>query len=305
MKCGVVDVGSNTIRLSIYHCEGEKIKLLLNKKEMAGLAGYVKDGALSGGGIQAACRVLSGFRALLDNFGIPDLYVFGTASLRNIVNTEQALDAIREATGLRVDVLTGAEEAQLSFLGAATGGGAQSGLLADIGGGSTELVVYENGAIRSGCSLPVGSLSLYARHVDGLFPTPEERRAIREGVACELKKARTAGARCRHLTGVGGTIRAAAKLCNGTAGADPDNRVIPVEEIRALYKGLKKGDKDTLRQILRATPDRVHTILPGLVILNCVLKCYGVETVSVSDSGVREGYLLSRVIRGEGGSHAG
>ena len=97
MKCGVVDVGSNTIRLSIYHCEGERIKLLLNKKEMAGLAGYVKDGALSGSGIQAACRVLSGFRALLDNFGIADLYVFGTASLRNIANTEQALDAIREA----------------------------------------------------------------------------------------------------------------------------------------------------------------------------------------------------------------
>ena len=67
-------------------------------------------------------------------------------------------------------------------------------------------------------------------------------------------------------------------------------------EIKSLYKGLKKGDQDTLRQILRSVPDRVHTILPGLAILTAVLDAYQVETVSVSTSGVREGYLLNRVI---------
>ena len=81
------------------------------------------------------------------------------------------------------------------------------------------------------------------------------------------------------------------------AGADPDNRLIPAEEIHSLYHSLKKGDRDTLRQMLRSAPDRVHTILPGLIILTTVLKAYGVETVSVSSSGVREGYLLSRVIK--------
>ena len=300
MKCGVVDVGSNTIRLSIYRCEGTHIKLLLNKKEMAGLAGYIKDGALSDSGVLVACRVLSGFKALLDNFDIRDIYVFGTASLRNIANTEEALGTIREVTGLTVDVLTGAEEARLSFLGAAMGGGASSGLLADIGGGSVELVSYADGEVVSGCSLPMGSLSLYSKYVEGLFPTQEETRRIRSFAAEELEKARTPGGTCRHLVGVGGTIRAAAKLCNDLAGADPDNRVIPVEELRDLYKGLKKGDKDTLRQILRSVPDRVHTILPGLIILNTVLKAYEVETVSVSTCGVREGYLLDRVIGAEG-----
>lgn len=56
MKCGVVDVGSNTIRLSIYHCEGKHFKLLMNKKEMAGLASYIRRGAMSEGGIWVACR---------------------------------------------------------------------------------------------------------------------------------------------------------------------------------------------------------------------------------------------------------
>lgn len=297
MKCGIVDVGSNTIRLSIYQWEGENIRLLLNKKVMAGLAGYIRDGILCDSGVLLACRILSGFRALLTNFDISDMYAFGTASLRNIVNTEEALDTIREVTGVQVEVLTGAEEAALSFQGAALGGGATTGLLADIGGGSTELVAYKDGAITSECSLPLGSLSLYSRYVDGLFPTTTERKALYDCVELELDKAKTSGVRCKHLVGVGGTIRAAAKLCNDLAGSDPDNRVIPVEEVRSLYRGLKKGDKDTLRQILRSTPDRVHTILPGLIILKTVLKTYGVDTISVSTCGVREGYLLDRVVR--------
>lgn len=302
MKCGIVDVGSNTIRLSIYHWEGQKFKLLMNKKEMAGLAGYIKNGLLSDSGILVACRVLAGFKALLRNFDIADLYVFGTASLRNIVNTEEALETIEAVTGIKVEVLSGADEAAFSFLGATVGGGAPgSGMLADVGGGSTELVAYRDGAITSGCSLPMGSLSLFTKHISGLFPTKEERKAIRSDVKEELEKAKTAGLRCSHLTGVGGTFRAAAKLCNDLSGADPDNRIIPAGEIHALYKGLKKGDQDTLRQILRSVPDRVHTILPGLAILTAILDAYEVSTVSVSACGVREGYLLRRVM--EGTSH--
>ena len=297
MKCGIVDLGSNTIRLSIYHWEGQQFKLLMNKKEMAGLAGYIKDGVLSDRGILVACQVLAGFKALLENFDIRDIHVFATASLRNIVNTEDAVDTICSVTGLPVEVGSGSDEAAFSFLGATVGGGAPAtGLLADIGGGSTELVAYENGVITSGCSLPMGSLSLFTRHVSGLFPTREERHAIRDEVEAELERAKTQGVRCAHLTGVGGTIRAAAKLCNDLSGADQSNRSIPAEEIRALYKDLKKGDQATLRQILRIVPDRVHTILPGLAILNAVLKSYEVETVLVSPCGVREGYLLRRVM---------
>lgn len=297
MKCGIVDVGSNTIRLSIYHWEGQKFKLLMNKKEMAGLAGYIKNGLLSDSGILVACRVLAGFKALLNNFNIADLHVFGTASLRNIVNTEEALETIEAVTGVKVEVLSGADEAAFSFLGATVGGGAPgNGLLADVGGGSTELVAYRDGVITSGCSLPMGSLSLFTKHVSGLFPTKEERKAIRAEVEEELEKAKTAGLRCGHLTGVGGTFRAAAKLCNDLSGTDPDNKVIPADEIYALYKGLKKSDRDTLRQILRSVPDRVHTILPGLAILKEILDAYQVSTVTVSACGVREGYLLQRVM---------
>lgn len=293
MKCGVVDVGSNTIRLSLYQWEDGTAKLLLNKKETAGLAGYIQNGALSEDGIQTACRALAGFRALLDNLEIPALYAFGTAPLRNISNTEAAVDAIEAASGIRLEVLSGAEEAGLAFRGAVLECGPISGLLTDIGGGSTELVSCRDGILEAGCSLPLGSLSLYTRQVAGLFPDKGERKAIRAAVERELE--RTAGPlSAQTLTGVGGTIRAAVRMCNARAQADPGRREIPAEEIRALYKRLKRGDKGALRQILRAAPDRVHTILPGLLILNAVLRACGAETVRVSASGVREGYLLTR-----------
>lgn len=297
MICGIVDLGSNTIRLSIYHWEGQDFRLLLNKKTMAGLAGYVQGGVLSDSGILVACRTLSSYRALLDNFQVSKMHVFATASLRNISNTGEAVETIRDVTGIPVEVLSGDEEATLSFKGAVLPGGVSTGLLADIGGGSFELVSYEDMSITSACSLPVGSLSLYTRFVNGLFPTPEERKAMRAYVEEQLDHARTAGVRRSRLCGVGGTIRALNKLSVDVFHKPPESRSMTAEELRELYKLLKKDGRDTLRQILHAAPDRVHTLVPGLVILNTIIKAYGVEQVTASSSGVREGYLMDRVMK--------
>lgn len=297
MICGIVDLGSNTIRLSIYHWEGQDFRLLLNKKTMAGLAGYVQGGVLSDSGILVACRTLSSYRALLDNFQVSKMHVFATASLRNISNTGEAVETIRDVTGIPVEVLSGDEEAALSFKGAVLPGAVSTGLLADIGGGSFELVSYEDMSITSACSLPVGSLSLYTRFVNGLFPTPEERKAMRAYVEEQLDRARTAGVRRSRLCGVGGTIRALNKLSVDVFHKPPESRSMTAEELRELYKLLKKDGRDTLRQILHAAPDRVHTLVPGLVILNTIIKAYGVEQVTASSSGVREGYLMDRVMK--------
>lgn len=290
-NCGVIDVGSNTIRLSIYQYENSDFKLLLGKKEMAGLAGYVQNGLLSPEGIHIAAQTLARFRTLLENLNIQALYVFATASLRNIVNTDEAVAALQAAAGQPVCVLTGSEEALLSFLGATHGALTPegTGLLVDIGGGSTELVVYEGNAIRSGVSLPIGSLSLFSQHVSGLFPSDAERKEIRRHVRQALEKAEVVP--CRHLLGVGGTIRSAGKLCGIAPG-----QVLPAARLRGLYRCLKAGDRDTLHRILQSAPERVHTLLPGLIILNTILKRYQVETVDISAQGVREGYLLTRVM---------
>ena len=141
MKCAIVDLGSNTIRLSLYNTlENGSFETLFSKKYMAGLAGYVSHGIMSNDGINQACAVLLDFKVLLQQLGVNEMHVFATASLRNIKNTEKALETIKRRTGLCVDVIAGSEEGILGYYGALYTTDLKNGIMFDIGGGSTEFV---------------------------------------------------------------------------------------------------------------------------------------------------------------------
>lgn len=295
---GIVDLGSNTIRLSIYQCENGTGRLLMNRKVMAGLADYVEGGAMTDQGIQTACQILNSYHQLMENLGFQDLHVFATASLRNISNTEDAVSQIRMSTSLTVDILSGTEEARLSFSGA-VGAGPDSGLLIDLGGGSTELVQYEEKQILSSCSLSLGSLSLFSRQVSGLYPTKQERKAIRSQVREQLALYIPKPPAIAHACGVGGTARAACKVANLFFDKPRDNRVLPAGELHQLLKHLKDPHRDELHLLLKAAPDRIHTLIPGMLVLDTVARTFQLEDITVSPCGVREGYLHERVLKGE------
>ena len=118
MYC-VIDIGSNTIRLVIYRVEDGRIKPILNNKYAAGLAGYVdKNGSLRPAGIEKAVTVLREFRQTLDMLPECEVFPFATASLRNIDNTDEVLQAIEASCGFQVRVLSGKEEALYDYHGA-------------------------------------------------------------------------------------------------------------------------------------------------------------------------------------------
>ena len=294
MKCGIVDVGSNTVQLSVYQYEGTDFRTLFNQWETVGLAGYVRDGMLSTNGMEAACRTLARFRTLLDNLEIRDMHVFATASLRNISNSSQALTFIMERTGITVELLSGEEEAEYSFRGAMLESSSPAGLMVDIGGGSTELVAFENSAPVSDVSLPFGVVSLFTKYSEGLFPTADEQAEMSAQAAALLGEAKETPQPC--LLGVGGTIRAVVGLCNALTGAGADNLIVTAGQVQELYTVLSAADKAALRLILKVAPDRVHTVLPGLVIIREIINRYGVQKLTMSATGVREGYLVSRVM---------
>jgi exopolyphosphatase/guanosine-5'-triphosphate,3'-diphosphate pyrophosphatase len=294
MICGIVDLGSNTIRLSIYQCEPEGTRLLMNRKTMAGLAGYVEDGAMSSQGIQVACQTLKDYHTLMENFGFHDLHVFATASLRNISNTEEAVQRIQKETGLMVDVISGSEEARLSFTGA-VGAGPENGLLIDLGGGSTELVQYQGHQILSSCSLSLGSLSLFSRYVSALHPTPKERKAIRAQVTKQLEEHVPQPPAIPHACGVGGTARAACKVANLFFGKFQDNRILSADDLHTLCKQWKHIGQQDLHLLLKCVPDRIHTLIPGMLALDTIARAFALEDITISPWGVREGYLRSKV----------
>ena len=296
MLHGVIDIGSNTIRLSVYQVADGKITRLLHKKESVGLASYIKDGVMSARGIDKACAVLREYKEILENFSITELHVFGTASLRNIYNTVEAVEEIRCRTGLRVDVISGRKEAIFDFVGATRSVGLSDGLLIDVGGGSSELVVYREKKIVEVCSIPIGALNLYTEYVKGLFPTDKEKKTIRKRVVTELARYPSILGTYPVICGVGGTVRALLGLTNEYMGREETCREMTVRELKQAVKRLNGSDKERLDIIMETAPDRVRTMITGIVLWETLLKVFGAETVLVSTSGVREGYLYCKVV---------
>ena len=140
---GVIDIGSNTIRLVLYKLKGGVLLPMLNKKVAAGLAAYIeKDGHMTRKGIEKTVEVLYEFSQALDNVNAEAVYAFATASLRNITNSKEVVAEVSDRSGFDIRVLSGDEEATFDFYGATRITGEPDGFIADIGGGSTELVFY-------------------------------------------------------------------------------------------------------------------------------------------------------------------
>ena len=303
MITGIIDLGSNTIRLSIYKCEDGKFRLLTNKKTMAGIISYIKDGVLSNKGIDKICEILNAYRELLDNFEITDCHCFSTASLRLISNKNEVLEEIERRTGIFVDLISGLEEAKLDFIGATLFTDLDEGVLIDIGGGSTELVSFQDGKMLESFSMPIGSLNTYNRFVKKILPCKGERAEIRNEVILNLERSKTsaiAKERYQKAIGVGGTARAVLALYNDIFGYPKNNRQFETAQVKKMLQLLKDNGKSTVQKILQIAPDRIHTLIPGMVVLYTVLKNFGIESVTVSTSGVREGYLYHKVMKKEG-----
>lgn len=297
MKCGIVDLGSNTIRLTVYKYEKNSFEILFSNKDMAGLAGYVENGILAKKGVEKAIYVLEDYKNIMNSLGIKNMFVFATASLRNIKNTDEAVKHIFEKTGLNVEVIDGKEEAILSFTGAKYNINEKNGLLIDIGGGSTEIVLYKNSEIISAESVPIGSLSLYKEYVSSIIPNKSEKRMIKQHIKDYLINTNVyVDEDINIICGVGGTLRAALKLNNELMNFSNNNNIIHSQDLKYILELLERNDKVSLLTILKIIPDRIHTITTGVYLLSTIVKHFEIEKIIVSKYGVREGYLINKIL---------
>ena len=305
----VIDIGSNTMRLSIYHYEDGKFNIMIHKKEMAGLAGYVEHGMLSVEGIQKACEVLISFRKITDHFSRIEVFAFATASFRNVDNTREILETISMKTGYQVEVLSGKEEAKLDFRGMLFDVSQKEGLVVDIGGGSTELVLFKKNKMLYADSLNFGSLSLYKECVSQILPKKKEIEEIKQIITDSLGGIQQIGTivldaygelehseqKVDTICGVGGTIRATLKLCNYIYHKDSNNRIITKKEFDKIYEDLIDKKWMNYKIVLKICPDRIHTIIPGLIIMKTIMEQWKIKKIIVSNYGVREGYLMHAI----------
>ena len=262
---------------------------------MAGLAGYVEEGALSPEGITRAILGLRSFRGTLRALNIPQVAVFATASLRNIRNTAQAVAEIQRGTGFAIEVLSGEEEARLGYAGAMEELALSEGLFVDIGGASTEGVRFAHGQL-SAVSCPVGSLKLYRDWVKKILPNQQAvesmKKAIRQATRGVVEGPVRQGL---PLVCVGGTARAALKLAKRVCHLPEDTNRVSVGQLEQVSALLCSSHKAAADLILKVEPERIHTMIPGLLILRHMVEGFGAGEMIVSKYGVREGYLCQKI----------
>lgn len=302
MLQAMIDIGSNTIRMAVYEIKDNHATQVMKRKHTVGLSAYVKGGVMQEEGVRRAAEVVSEYRDFLAGMGVGNVVAFTTAALRNAKNSAEAVKAIEERTGVPIRVISGEEEAAFDFAGAIHDLAADSGAILDIGGGSTEIVLYRAHRVTQKWSLPYGSLSLKVSYVHGLLPTPQEAEKIRRDVAkavkifcCKLPPMRDVVA-----CGLGGTFKSACALYQKMYSTPEDDTRMEQSRFREMIahyvSDAPPKEEDAVRLML-AAPDRIHTLLPGLILADELTAELNCKEVIYSDSGVREGYLYSEMLK--------
>lgn len=310
---GVIDLGSNSVRMVIYDVPCDKLRKytsrdfrsLINDKVMAGLAAYVQDGEFTPKGIARATNVLRGHTKRAKYFKCKRLDVFATAVLRNASNCKEAVAAIEEESELTVNLLSARDESHLGFVGAKSSNDLEDGTLIDIGGGSTELSCINKGQDSNNCSLPMGSLSSFTKYVAGVVPTPAEMAAITQAMRDELATLPNADIyKAKKFYGVGGSVRAASKMLAQRALMDPSfqyddksrPKCVTPEQISGILNLCEENPSEYAHIALKASAERVHTLTPGCLIIQELFAELGADRLEICKGGVREGYLIERML---------
>ncbi len=294
MKYGITDIGSNTIRFNIYNHKNGKSKQLISKKKTAGLISYKKNGKLSKKGIKVLVSTVKKFKKNLKELEVDKTYYFATACLRNVDNTEEVLDIVKNETGITIHVLTSEEEATLTF-DALKGKDLDrdEGVLIDVGGGSSEITVFENNTPLDDVSLPVGSLLMYEEYVSLMFPNEEEKEAIHQRVVEEIEKSGIEKYDQEIMFGVGGTVRVINKMLIHLNLKDETSPLIPIHLLDTILDELKTNTKEDFDKVLQVKAERIHTLIPGLIIIKTIAEYFEVEYLHIIHHSLKEGVLHS------------
>ena len=299
MNYAVIDLGSNSMRLSIYNCINDQATKIFSRKEIAGLISYVSNGSLSIEGIQKTCDVLDSFKETSAKYVEPsNIHLFATASLRNLKNKEKVIKSITEKTTLIPDILDGNEEAALGFAGVSKFVNCNNGIMIDIGGASTELVLFRDYKAVELISLPIGCLNLSLDYVGEIIPNAEEIKQIKEVIKKHFSQITwSKNVQCSRMVGVGGTLRAAFKLSRALFNLTPEKDIFDAGYIKEINRLIRNRKNNIYHTLYRHTPERLLTAPTGLIILQHAIKTFGCDTILVSKYGLREGYLFDRVLK--------
>ena len=291
----VIDIGSNTVRLVVYAGSQRAPETWLNENVSARLGRDLSaTGLMPAKAVDQALTALRRYATVVADLGIEDVQTVATAAVREAGNGPEFLARV-EALGLSPRLLSGEEEARGSAFGVIGAFPDAQGTVADLGGGSLELVMVEHGDCHDGCSLPLGTLRLPALRERG----PEK---FRKAIEKEMAKAGWAAAHPGPLYMVGGTWRALAAFAMHTGdhpGTDPHAFALATEDADRVARDVAKMTPAGLTPIRGISASRANGLPDAAAMLRVMLAELEPDGLVFSGWGLREGLLFQRLGRKE------
>ncbi|MBP02313.1 MAG: exopolyphosphatase [Rhodospirillaceae bacterium] len=294
---GVIDVGSNTVRLVVYANFNRVPIAVYNEKAQCALARNLDtSGVLNPEGVKKTLELMQRFSLITKKMHIDKLGVLGTSALRDAKNGDEFVSLIRQKTGLNINVLSGKKEAELSALGVLCGIPLADGTVADLGGGSLELIDVGNANRARGITLPLGTIRL----ADFSGSDISLAKKLVDSMLVEqswIKK--TKG---RTLYAVGGAWRALARIC--VAQMDYplhvlDNFTLTRSKANALFKIISHLGPESLSRIVGISQGRAQSLPLAAMVLRRLMSYGQPSKVVFSVYGMREGFFFRSLTRQE------
>lgn len=290
---GIIDIGSNSVRLVVYQDLGRVPVTMFNEKVMAGLGrGLAKNGELSAPAMDSAAEALARFASLVEAMGLVQVRVVATAAVREAANAAVFIARVRAQTGLSIETISGAAEARGAALGVISGIPDADGVVGDLGGGSLELVRVAGGETHEQISLPIGALRLESVRKAGA-------QALGPFISEALAQVGWAQAgQGRPFYMVGGSWRALAHLHMHLE--DHPLPIVHQYEMSAgapavLVRSLETLAPDVLRAVPRIAGSRLPALPGAAALLAATVKRLGSSSVIASGFGLREGLLFDQL----------
>jgi len=304
MRLGVLDIGSNTGHLLVVDAHDGAAPLpAYSHKEPLRLAEHLDDtGAVTQRGIDALAGFVASSLVVAEDKGCEQMLGFATSAVRDAVNSDAVLACVTERTGVTLSVLSGEDEARLTFLAVRRWFGWSAGRLAvfDIGGGSLEIAGGGSEAPDVAWSMPLGAARLAREFFAGGQPGEDDVRALRKRIRAEI--ARDAGNLLRSGTpdraaATSKTFRSLARIC----GAAPSSegtlvpRVLSLQQLSSWIPKLIVMPDDKFGSLPGVSASRAHQVVPGALVAEACMDIFDLPELEICPWALREGVILERI----------
>ena len=285
----VIDIGSNSVRMVVYHAQDRVPMPLFNEKYYCGLAQDLEEtGKLSPEGVALAHQALARFRLMLERFHIKHALVIATAAIRDAKDGKDFVQALKKRHGLKVQVIDGQREATLAGLGIMGSMWQPEGLCADLGGGSLELALIERGEVTHTHSLPLGALRLLGQFGGA---TPEMHAHLREQLAHIKWLNKSCAKQCYAI---GGGFRSIAKL-HLREQASPlklvHEYVMDAAQLTQVHDAIMPLSEAEIAALPGISSKRAATLPIASSVLTILSEVSGAKRSIFSVAGIREGLM--------------